>query len=256
MPIIVNLSSLHQLSSIDKSMWPFVELCNQYSEGYFSWSSPLFKYTNYAWVCLQYHKLLPLINSYKTGGINSEEFLNKGLEVFSFLKNKKDIDGKKLLAEAWNAHVGWDDTSTQKFQFLLSKGEPIYLISNSNPLNIQKLLDLLKQNVPGITWNDIKLPEQAASSTHAEPISLAQDREIYLFTSFQAGKFKEGTPGLIEELNNQLRLAHSQDQIVLISQYAKDLEIASKLGIQPYDAATFFAAACADVNAAPRMSMP
>lgn len=276
MVYIVNLSSAHKLYSINEGYKAFVELCDKYSNARHCCGSSLFaKFTNYAWVAWQYRKHLhTVINPYKLGKISTEDFLEKMCQVFKYLEsaryedatvktlfdrrkalvalkevatieqlwNDKKLIAKALLEQAWNAIINVDQESINKFNFLFkTKNEaPIYFISNTNELNINKILFELKSQFPEIGWvKNIDI----STKTDPYPVKIADD--VYFFLSYRCGSFKTakdqraaqlvGTPVLLEKLVNYL-----QSDITVISQYEKDLEAAHRLGVKSVGSEYFY----------------
>ncbi|WP_342228249.1 hypothetical protein [Rickettsiella endosymbiont of Rhagonycha lignosa] len=106
--------------------------------------------------------------------------------------------------------ITWNPESTTRLQTLINKNQSIYFISNTNPLNIKKIVELFEENFP----NDWKLPEE----TEATPLEIADN--FYLCTSYQYKEFKEGTPGLIAKLKEYLlNKGEKLENILLVSQY-------------------------------------
>lgn len=238
MALIVNLSSIFKLKRIiPDALYPFVKLCNDYSNSRCLCSKTLFGMTNYFWVLKQYYSNQKLFDAYKLGEIKDDQFLDSLLNVFSFLKNNKKVeDPKKLLATAWNEIIAWDEESTSHLKQLIDSanhGEAVYLVSNTNPLNIAKILSLFGKNCPEEKWNNEAL--QMANSNI--PIAIAPN--IYLCLSYNYGIYKEGTPGLLRVVAEQLG---NQEKITVISQYPKDLEIADRLKLTIQAANDFYKA--------------
>ena len=268
MTTIVNLSSLHSLRSIKTGVDAFVELCDRYSKtGCFSCCPSLFtKLSNTAWVMYFYQQnLSTLINPYKLGQINTHQFLEKILRIFNFLdddtiifdKNDRDriVSNKNnflstkgistlsdrnialaLLEEAWNAIIEFSDADAVKFDYVLSesKKEPIYLISNTNELNVHKILCLLKQKFPQITFNDVDLSVNSEGNNEflevAPNIFLCLSYKTHLFKTTSENKESQATtPSLLRHLVNKLQ--SDKSNIKVVSQYGKDLEEASRLDI-------------------------
>lgn len=268
MPIIVNLSSIHTLHPISKSVDSFVRLCNKYSTGCFSSCPTLFKsWSNYAWVMYQYSMNdKQLIQPYKLGAINTEQFLQNLLQIFPFLH---DVDveqdtmiglnegesyshdfGLSLLENAWNEIIDLDETRISRFPMLIaqSHAEPIYLISNTNELNVLKILRLLKKQNPELTLNTlIDLSVQESK----EPIEIAPN--IFLCLSYRYQLFKtraehcsaspHSTMSLLNYLVKEQLSGVATSDIRVISQFSSDLAEATILGIpaeNAFHADTFF----------------
>ena len=220
---IINLSTIHGLAPISKVLDNFAKLHYDYANSWlhFEWYSKL-------WVSLKYLTMTPIINEYKLGEINTNTFINKLKDIFYFIP--PEVSTEKLTC-AWNSLITWDPESTTKLQTLINKNQSIYFISNTNPLNIKKVIALFEENFP----NDWKLPEE----TEAKPLEIADN--FYLCTSYQYKEFKEGTPGLIARLKEYLlNKGEKLENILLVSQYKGDLDKAKELGIESQSADQFF----------------
>lgn len=212
-----------------------------------------------------------LIQPYKLGQINTTEFLQNLLSIFSFLN---DITGEQkgavsvdnispysaknfafsLLEGAWNANISLDALTASRFGHLITQAaaEPIYLISNTNELNVLKILRLLKQYCPQVNfYPSVDLSVKADST----PVEIAPN--VFLCVSYRYQLFKTSeqnanakahstTPLLTHLINNQLTADKSK--ITVVSQYEGDLKEAAKLGIEKtnsYHADDFFEATIA-----------
>ncbi|MGE3920942.1 MAG: hypothetical protein AB7F64_08465 [Gammaproteobacteria bacterium] len=222
-PYVVNLSSIIQLGKIfPDGIQAFVTLCDE-SPGWFASYPGLFRMTNYAWVSFQCYRHTKTIDDYKKELMNTDQFINELLNIFYFLKDK--TDGRQLLVNAWNATINWDAESTARVRKLFSQANnlPIYFISNTNPLNFQKIMEFLRVNISEIQWNEnIQIPERQIDDP--KPVEIAPN--IFVCLSFHYGLFK--TPGLIENV-----IDHLGTEITLISQFEDDLKTASILGVSP-----------------------
>jgi hypothetical protein len=211
---IINLSTIHSLAPISTVLDNFAKLHYDYANSWlhFEWYSKL-------WVSLKYLTMTATINEYKLGKINTEEFIERLLGIFYFLKNNPQVENpQQLLKDTWNSLITWTPESTTKLQTLVNKNQSIYFISNTTPLNIKKVIELFEENFP----NDWKLPEE----TEAKPLEIANN--FYLCTSYQYKEFKEGTPGLIAKLKEYLlNKGEKLENILLVSQYKGDLDKAS-----------------------------
>lgn len=153
---IINLSSLHTLQSFNTGIMngvdAFASICDRYSQNCCICCPGIFtKLTNKAWVAFMYLlKLDTLINPYKLGQINTEQFLQGLLGIFSFLNDEalnlrsddisrinankanfistKDVERLEtqhyvlaLLEEAWNKSISFSDTDARKFEYLLEQ---------------------------------------------------------------------------------------------------------------------------------------
>lgn len=231
---IINLSTIHGLAPISTVLDNFAKLHYDYANSglHFEWYSKL-------WVRLKYLAMTPIINEYKLGKINTDTFINKLKDIFSFIP--PEISSEKITG-AWNSLITWNPESTTRLQTLLNKTQAIYFISNTNPLNIKKIIELFEESFP----NDWKLPEE----TEAKPSKIADN--FYPCISYQYKEFKEGTPGLIARLKEYL-LSKGQklENILLVSQYKGDLDKAKELGIESQSADQFFPKVLAPIASQP-----
>jgi hypothetical protein len=249
MPLVINLSSVHELMSIPPNpmkpwepcvLYEFVKLCP--SNRWY-----LLGADNLAWVANEYSKNdSKLIAPYKLGKITTENFLTGLLDIFPFLKEEVSTDtpearaaklalAKIKLANAWNSIIQWDDKkSTMRLEHVLTMAanEDVYFISNTNPLNIEKILTLFREKFPHIQWQ----PELSALEN--EPIQIAP--HIYLCLSYRYGLFKEGTPGLLEAVTQQIKARTPNQEIRVISQYSGDLLEANRLNLAHQKADDFY----------------
>jgi hypothetical protein len=256
MPLIVNLSTIHTLHPISKSVDAFVQLCNKYSTGCFSLCPTLFKsWSNYAWVMYQYSMNdKKLIQPYRLGAIDTELFLQNLLQIFPFLRDvtaEQEIIAKlnegesysddfalSLLENAWNEIIDLDETRAVRFPTLVaqSESEPIYLISNTNELNVLKILQLLKKENPAI---EFIRPLDLSVRESKEPIEIAPN--IFLCLSYRYQLFKtvaenrrmnpHSTMSLLNHLVKEQLSGVNTSDIRVVSQFAGDLSEATKLGI-------------------------
>jgi hypothetical protein len=239
MVTIVNLSTIHTLHPISTTIKAFVELCNKYSDGYFSSYPGVFGWSNYAWVMTQYQKYdSTLIQPYKLGKISTDEFRQNLLSIFPFMSKLPAEEQRLLVEEAWNASIDIDETTANRFPELVrqSKSEPIYLISNTNELNVREIIRLLKQQNPDIEFFDnIDLSVQESK----EPIEIAPN--IYLCLSYRYQLFKtmtdtrklnpHSTMSLLNYLVTEQLSTIPRSDIRVVSQYPGDLQEAAKLNI-------------------------
>ena len=256
MPLIVNLSSIHTLHPTSKSVDAFVQLCNKYSSGCFSSCPTLFKsWSNYAWVMYQYSMNdKQLIQPYKLGAINTEQFLRNLLQIFPFLRDVaaeqvamvglnggesySDEFALSLLENAWNEIIDLDETRLSRFPTLVaqSQAEPIYLISNTNELNVLKILRLLKKQNPDIAFNT---PLDLSVRESKEPIEIAPN--IFLCLSYRYQLFKTVTENRSDNPHSTMSLLNhlvkgqlsgvATSNIRGVSQFSGDLAEATKLGL-------------------------
>ncbi|KTD22294.1 Uncharacterised protein [Legionella lansingensis] len=228
MGLIVNLSTIHDYS-INETVSAFVRLCNQYSYGCLQCMPGFFQTgTNYAWVMAQYKlKYKSLIEPYKLGNISTEDFLDNLAEIFYFMDDMSTGERNKLLKEAWNASIKMSEHTQDRLRQLVEKAasEKVYLISNTNELNIQAILDLFKEQYPDLPFKekiDISIQD------NKEPVEILPN--IYLCLSYRFKTFKSEnvtTVSLVEELVKE----NQDEEFTVVSQYAGDLKKAEQLGI-------------------------
>lgn len=227
MIFIVNLSTTHDYS-IDETVAAFVQLCNQYSEGCLQSMPGFFQsWTNYAWVMAKYQtNYASLIEPYKLGKISTEEFLGNLSKIFYFMNEMDKSKRNSLLTDAWNASIKVSEKTQGRLSLLVKEAEtsPVYLISNTNELNVNAILDLLQKNYPELKFNknmDVSIKESK------EPIEVLPN--IYLCLSYRYGSFKEETvttASLLEQLSKKC-----SNPVTLVSQYPGDLKKAKQLGL-------------------------
>lgn len=256
MSLIVNLSSIHTLYSSSESIDAFVQLCNKYSTGCFSSCPTLFKsWSNYAYVMYQYSlNNKQLIQPYKLGAINTEAFLQNLLQIFPFLRDISPehevmvgLNGGEsysqelalsLLENAWNAIIGLSETHASRFPALVAQAqeESVYLISNTNELNVLQILRLLKKHNPDIVFNT---PIDVGVQESKDPIEIAPN--IFLCLSYRYQLFKTVTENssanpysTMSLLNHLVKVQLSgvaASDIRVVSQFSDDLAEAAKIGI-------------------------
>ena len=195
-----------------------------------------------------------LIQPYKLGAISTAQFLQNLLQIFPFLRDvradEEALDGLNggesyshdfalsLLENAWNEIIDLDATRISRFRKLFAQAEiePIYLISNTNELNVLKILRLLKQQnplIPFYTSLDLSVRDSK------EPIEIAPN--IFLCLSYRYQLFKtlpdnhsanpHSTTSLLNYLVKEQLSGVDTADISVVSQYPGDLAEATKLGI-------------------------
>lgn len=207
-----------------------------------------------------------LIQPYKLGAINTEQFLQNLLQIFPFLRDiQAEQEGMgclnegesythefalSLLENAWNEIIDLDETRAMRFPALAaqSKSEPVYLISNTNELNVLKILRLLKKQNPEI---EFRTPIDLSVQESKQPIEIAPN--IFLCLSYRYQLFKtmadnrgvnpHSTMSLLNYLVKEQLSSVATSDIRVISQFSGDLAEATKLGIPAENASladTFF----------------
>ena len=143
-----------------------------------------------------------------------------------------------LLESAWNAMVDYTKQDEVKLKKLLeickSDKDEIYIISNTNELQVSKLLHLLQQHHPDIPW-ERKI--DISSIKDNKPVKVAPN--IYVYLSYRVGAYKTAvdnkeakittTPALLKSLVSGLKCDKSE--IHVISQFPKDLVEARNIGV-------------------------
>lgn len=243
MPLIVSLSSIHAVHPINTCIQSFEELCNYYSTGYFSSCSSFFQsWTNYAW--LMYHFTVndsKLIQPYRLGKLSTEQFLERLLQIFSFLKNAapelgemEELKSKHmysqtfalmLLENAWNSQIGWDRAKAEHLPALIREAQhmdpkegvsqkeadsqpqmdSIYFIANTNELHVLQILRMLRKEYPSIPFYqevDVSIREDKT------PVEIAPGMFLCLSYRYQLYKTQEEmqkvNPGSTTSLLNYL----------------------------------------------------
>lgn len=269
MPKIINLSAIHTLQPIHHGVSAFARLCDKYSKSIFSCCPSFFNHsTNYAWVMYQYYQSLnTLINPYKLGRLTTKDFFTGLLKMFPFMENsnlgicEEDIQrlnsnkaslyslrntvnpsmldyAKALLEEAWNSIITFTDEDVAKVQKLFEEGNDIYLMSNTNELNVFKILQWLQTNFP----NEVDLNLNFPNITQQEELLVLQigsGKNLVVSYLYHTCKTAEDnsrarvpntTPTLLQAIVSYV-FKGSLDDLTVISQYPKDLEAAAKLNI-------------------------
>lgn len=236
MTLIVNLSTTHDYS-IDKTVAAFVQICNQHSNGCLQ-SMPRFfqNWTNYAWVMAKYQaNYTSLIEPYKLGKISTQEFLANLSQIFYFMQDMDKETRELLLANAWNASIKLSEKTQNRLAQLVeeAKTQPVYLIANTNELNVNAILALFRIRNPELTFNEVVDTSIIASK---KPVEIAPN--IYLCLSYRYGAFKTeavSTVGLLEDLSKSC-----SGPITLVSQYPGDLKKGEQLGLNVLNAEDFY----------------
>lgn len=266
---VINLSAIHTLQPIHHGISAFVRLCDKYSNSTFSCCSSFFSHgVNYAWVMNQYRKSLnTLINPYKLGHITTDNFLNGLLEMFPFMLNTsleiscedmqrlndnkassyslRNMDNpsacdyaKALLEEAWNSIITFSDEDVAKIQKTFEEEGDVYFMSNTNELNVFKIIQWMQNHLP----DKIKLDLNSPQIVQKNMLSVLQiGSGAHLIASYLCHTYKteqdntkaqvpRTTPTLLQAIVSNVFSGHV-DNLVVISQYPKDLEAATALGI-------------------------
>lgn len=249
MSFIINLSSIFKLKPIiPDGLYPFVKLCYEYAPKS-QWCCGLFGIINYPWVLGHYYANKGLFDDYKLGRIDDDKFLNSLLKIFYFLDKKVD-NPKQLLADAWNGIITWDDDSTAHLRQVLDHAkfeEKVYLMSNTNPLNMIKIISFFKEYCPEIKWVEKAIEEALTTKNiNAQPIEIAPN--VYLCLSYKYRLYKEGTPGLLKSISQQVDAKETEEKIKVISQFPGDLKMADSLKLPREPAKDFYKPVTATSN--------
>lgn len=268
MPKIVNLSTLLDMpdSYWDRVMQvvrAFQGLSKTYAPGcsvtgFFNQTH----YTSLAWIIARYQMYKAShIDSYKKGKKTTAEFFNLLLEIFPFMKDVEltphdrklvdalkdslwvsshpdsETDGKAMLEIIWNQSIRVHDRELDRMRELLEQakaGEPTYLVTNSNELNLHRWYQQMKAAFPDVFTGkaiDLSVKDDKA------PIKLGEN--LYLCTSyrFQLAKAKgqlsepsQKTSTLIKHVATQC-IGGDMNDIEVITQHDEDITEATAIGI-------------------------
>lgn len=277
--LVVNLSLLTKLTSIYTEVMPeFIWLCTDSPRSsYLSCCPSSFFYAaDMVWVLSQYKKFQHEIDSYKfkfvSGESDTTTFLQKMLNILSFLEKQsyseqfiaglfaarhefyvlhKITDLKELtpkliafarLEATWNKLVAAIDEERFSSLLVQAKTKPVYLISNTNELNLYKILTLAMKGALANTNSKQKalqaIIEELQSSQ--KPVEIAPN--LYLYLSYQVKSSK--TTGLIDKLYDELATTSDNtikpNNVTVISQFDGDLNLAKKQGMLFQKGAEFF----------------
>jgi hypothetical protein len=192
-----------------------------------------------------YDKRKTLYSFSKLPEISKQEFLARPVTFQTEI-------AKALLEEAYNKVVEYTEQDSQKWNYLFSQvapGTPVYLISNSNELNVMAFLHGLLEagHIKSMPDTLIALPDERGLPTVRIP-----GTEIFLCLSFNFCGLKgddhhSGTPGIISTLLTR----HHAARTIVLSQIPDDLRYAA-LAFVPdhnrFSADTFYASAAANLH--------
>lgn len=119
-----------------------------------------------------------LIEPYKLGQISTKDFLANLSRLFDFMENMEVGKREALLIQAWNASIKLSETNRDRFSYLVSKASkeaPVFLISNTNELDVLAILNLLKQSN-----TDLEFIEDADISIEPseEPVEILMNKVL------------------------------------------------------------------------------
>lgn len=176
----------------------------------------LFNIVRVAWL---YHNAKEtIIDPFKLGQTSAKDFLNQLASHFP-LSSFNEATRHQILAGAWSSSIRIDDIHRTRFERLkeiAESGIPVYLISNSNVLDIATISKLY----------GLSCPEEGLDKTPQIASEHIPDMKFCL--SYKYGYFK--TDGLIDEVLKSH--PKQEDEIILISQWEGDLAKGQKLGMK------------------------
>ena len=254
--LIINLSTLHDYS-LDDTIDAFVQLCNQYSDAEDSYMPKLFQpLTNKLWVKYEFIKNAKLISDYKTGIISTEEFLDSLSAIFTFLNHMPREEQHNLLRRTFTSSIRLTEPKLGRLPDIVdswAKNEdPIYIITNSNPMDIEAVVDLFQKTYGHVIEFNPDVDLNAALTY--KPVDLAKN--VHLCTSYQFKALKAGEDGSTMSLLDALVSSQVDDNGIpkatglipllpkdctLVSQHAPDLTKGRQLGMQVQHAEEYFA---------------
>lgn len=180
---------------------------------------------SYGWIVTQID--WRLISHYKVGRINTKDFLNKLLDVFSFLRDasfsedlKKTLfDNREnltsisdlsslaeltqelialaLLEQAWLARMQFSEETNRKVQYFFDehRNDSLYIISNTNEMDCRASINYLRTTYPYIDWLDeeaLNTALQVPNNELTTGISLTKDGRFKIYGSYTHRAFKTG----------------------------------------------------------------
>ncbi len=226
MPLIINLSTTHDYS-IDETVAAFVKICNQYSGGCLQSMPGFFQnWTNYAWVTAKYQlNYTSLIEPYKLGKITTDQFLDNLSKIFYFMKDIDKSERHSILADAWNASIKLSEKTEDRLSLILeeAKSQPVYLISNTNELNINAIFALFKKHNPDVDFKNL----DTSIKDSKEPIEILPN--VYLCLSYRYGAFKAETVTTLSLLEHVSKTCSGP--VTLVSQFPGDLKKGKELNL-------------------------
>lgn len=265
MTLIVNLSAIHTLNNILLNVLPkFASIYDKYANKCCGKYCSFFGFSpsGYLWVLRHYKQFQTAIDNYKLGKISTDEFLNQLLQKFNFLKNAKfseetrqalfdrkaeffclkgvtafnqltkELIAKALLEEAWNSLILFTESDALKFAALVARNEPVYFISNTNPLNIHKIVFELRQKFPDLLQKEVDI----STSPDNHPLSMGSNIFFCLSYRYQAYKTEQqnqahnflGTAAMLKMLLDDIYIT-DKSTITFVSNYEPDIQQAKKL---------------------------
>lgn len=244
-PIIANLSTIIDYD-LEETIQEFVKLSKTYSPSCFCGCPGFFQELNHSsWVKYQIFMNETLIQNYRLGKLTTMEFICELAYIFSFLKEIEEenfpicdpndylctLPYHRLLEKAWNASIHISEHKKNRFIDLVIESKPVYLVANTNELNIFKILKLLKSAHPNFVFSE-RIDEDILTTNENKRVLLGEQNgcPVYFYLSYHCQKFK--TTGLIEDLISTFDAAGiKRDNITVVSQHPADLETAEKYDI-------------------------
>jgi hypothetical protein len=240
MTIVVNLAMLHDYS-LKETIGHFAEICNRYSTR--SVPSNFFQSNfhqawlayNKAWVVCQLNKHnKTLIEPYKLGQITTSKFLRQLSLIFDFLPPMAQTEKDAILIHAWNQSIKANAETRGRLALLINKAlsakEPVYLVSNTNELNMREVAKILKAE-------NANLNVEALFAGGAKQSGVKLANNFYFLGSYQTGQFKFGKD---QQLGMLASLMRGMNCEVTFVGSGTDLERARALGMQSISETAFF----------------
>ncbi len=267
---IINLSSLiampkPYLERINTVIDALSVLCKKYNKPDLC-HAMLFanSFGSKAWLLMRYLNFKPsIIDPYKLGDIDTEQFLNKLLEQFSFLKdveldeqdkqalgrlgpttwayqhNVANKEAKALLELAWNDLIKLDDKYLRRISNVVdsaNRKNPVFLIANTNELNIHHFLYLLREN-----GYDLKQSLDTSLKHQKQPLEVLPNVFLCLSYQYHASKLSGQLDDEATEKDPMLKQVIVHDaqgfthgdmmQLCFVSDYPAEQNVVSELGV-------------------------
>ena len=247
---IVNLSCVIQPQSIDTVLHNFASLLDERDQKNRVCCPILLGHQiNYFYVkYLLWKHTETLINPYKLGGITTEEFIEGLFHLFNPINEDNEaahlnVISRESLTNIWNSMIVWDESAAARLDKLLDnriEGDMVVFISNTNELHALKNIELFTTHYspsPNVTLiNASPSPSfpffKSAEKMDERLLPIHTMQGVYLAASYKFGTFKAvedkkqqniSTPTLIRYLIELLPTSLSPRNIIIVSNYPKDL---------------------------------
>lgn len=175
-----------------------------------------------------------LIEPYKLGKITTNAFLDNLATIFYFLSEVPRETRDEILSSAWNSSISLDDETEKRILLIIekSKTQPVYLVLNTNELNMMAILKIFQERFPAKCREGIDISIKDSQ----EPVEVMPN--IYLCLSYRYCAFKDGnnsTASLLEQLHHKL-----PGEMSVVSQFQPDLDKAKEMGVDYVEADDFY----------------